>query len=545
MPEDDLPFPVAAWSAMVAARRTALGRVKSLLDGIEGALRLVVAIELGVLRETAGPELMEQAATMLIKAAQLGGPWEHVALRLAALIPDKPADAVLSMARALSRTKVKSTPLDEALKKATEIHLSISRQTGLSEDAYAGEEEELRGILDGILTALRPLAKMQLVSVAELLDIDEESNIILYALYLHRGPGEHFPIIRVKLSSRLQKNWCYLLTEDGTRAPIPLAPIVFSQTCKACGRLEVAVAERLTLGPKGATVVARGVTTNHEGSLEILWQKRMEAFHAAVLAARDRESAAASKVLISAEDSLEVTGVNLDVGHLYSTREAVTQPPPPVHGGNKDRARDPRNSAYAVTILFLGANPSDKTRLALGQQVREITQRLRATTHGSKFHIIQEWAVRSAELQACLLRHKPDVIHFSGHGNSEGQILVEDDRGTGSPIDREALGNLFKLLRRNIRCIVLNACYSADQADEIAQHIDCVIGMSTAIQDAAAINFAGAFYQAIGFGASIQLAFDLGCNQLDLQSLAEADAPRLVLRRGVNPAEICFVGGGE
>src|SRR5262249_8020227 len=146
-----------------------------------------------------------------------------------------------------------------------------------------------------------------------------------------------------------------------------------------------------------------------------------------------------------------------------------------------------------VKVLFLGANPSDETRLALAREVREITLLLRATPHGSKFEFIQEWAVRVGDLQGCLMRHKPDVVHLSGHGSAAGQVLVEDEGGHPLPVERDALGDLFRLLARNIRCVVLNACYSSAQADEIAHHIDCVVGMTTAVAPASAIASAGAF----------------------------------------------------
>ena len=52
--------------------------------------------------------------------------------------------------------------------------------------------------------------------------------------------------------------------------------------------------------------------------------------------------------------------------------------------------------------------------------------------------------------------------------------------------------------------MVLNACYSETQARAIAEHIDAVVGMTTAVGDQAAINFAAAFYQALGFGRTVK-----------------------------------------
>ncbi len=81
---------------------------------------------------------------------------------------------------------------------------------------------------------------------------------------------------------------------------------------------------------------------------------------------------------------------------------------------------------------------------------------------------------------------------------------------------------------------------SEAQARAIAGHIDCVIGMSDTIGDKAAVSFAAAFYQALGFGKDIKTAFDLGSVQINLEGLQEHETPRLLaLRR--KPQEIVLV----
>src|SRR5262249_12005057 len=39
--------------------------------------------------------------------------------------------------------------------------------------------------------------------------------------------------------------------------------------------------------------------------------------------------------------------------------------------------------------------------------------------------------------------------------------------------------------------------------------------------------------------------FDLGCNQIDLNTLSSADLPRLVPRQGVQPERVCLLGARE
>lgn len=192
-----------------------------------------------------------------------------------------------------------------------------------------------------------------------------------------------------------------------------------------------------------------------------------------------------------------------------------------------------------IKILFLAGNPVDTDKLRLDEEMRGIDQSLRQAEFRDRFETQQQWAVRVTDLQGHLLRHRPHIVHFSGHGSPTSEIILEDNNGNSQPVSVRALGQLFSVLKDNIRCVVLNACYSEQQAQAIAKHVDCVIGMSKAIGDKAAISFAVAFYQALGFGRDVKTAFDLGCLQIDLQNLDEQDTPKLLALRK-NPQEIVF-----
>ena len=181
-----------------------------------------------------------------------------------------------------------------------------------------------------------------------------------------------------------------------------------------------------------------------------------------------------------------------------------------------------------IKILFLAANPSDSTRLKLAQESNSIDRTLRQSEFRDKFELLQHWGVSISNLQEILLRYQPDIIHFSGHGSKTSELIFEDDFGGTSPVSVRSLSQLFCVLKDNIRCIVLNACYSELQAQTIAQYIDGVIGMSLAITDKAAISFATAFYQALGYGRNLKTAFDLGCVQIDMENLNEQETPKLL-----------------
>jgi len=215
-------------------------------------------------------------------------------------------------------------------------------------------------------------------------------------------------------------------------------------------------------------------------------------------------------------------------------QEILSRPLP-----HPDTSEAPLPPSRPIKILFLTANPTDTSRLRLDEESRAIDLALRQAEFRDRFEIQQHWAVRVSELQSYLLRHKPDIVHFSGHGSELGQIILEDDFGNSQPVSERALSTLFSVLRDNIRCVLLNACYSERQARAIAQHIDCVVGMSAVIEDRSAISFAAAFYQALGYGRDVKTAFELGCVQIDMENLDDQDVPKLLAIR-TDPAKIVF-----
>jgi hypothetical protein len=193
-----------------------------------------------------------------------------------------------------------------------------------------------------------------------------------------------------------------------------------------------------------------------------------------------------------------------------------------------------------IRILFLGANPTDGVRLRLDQEVRAIDQALRLADLGSRFELWQKWAVRPSDLQAHLLRHRPDILHFSGHGGPGSAILLEGEDGTTRPVDADRLARLLAQFNRRLRCVFLNACYSEAQASAIAREVDCVIGMSDEVLDRAAILFAANFYQALAFGCSVKAAFDLCRADIEVGEMRQDAVLQLVAVRR-DPDAVVFV----
>jgi hypothetical protein len=182
------------------------------------------------------------------------------------------------------------------------------------------------------------------------------------------------------------------------------------------------------------------------------------------------------------------------------------------------------NSNSLKSILLLTANPKGTSSLRLQEEEREIRERLRLAGYG-KVPINSTGATRPRDIQQAMLDFKPQIVHFSGHGTGQNGLAFEDAIGQEKLVSSEALANLFKLFSKRVECVVLNACYSEFQARAIAQYIDYVIGMSQDIGDRAAIEFSVGFYTALGAGESIELAYEVGCNAIELEGISEKLTP--------------------
>jgi uncharacterized protein YjbI with pentapeptide repeats len=185
------------------------------------------------------------------------------------------------------------------------------------------------------------------------------------------------------------------------------------------------------------------------------------------------------------------------------------------------------NNSAVKTILILAANPKTTSRLRLDEEVREIDSGLQRAKKRELFDLKQRWAVRVQDVYQSLLDFKPQIVHFSGHGTGDDGLVMEDETGKTQLVDTVALAKLFELFASNVECVVLNACYSEVQASAIAQHIPYVIGMNKKIGDKAAIKFATGFYSALGAGESVEFAYKLGCNVIQLDGIPEYLTPVL------------------
>ena len=169
-----------------------------------------------------------------------------------------------------------------------------------------------------------------------------------------------------------------------------------------------------------------------------------------------------------------------------------------------------------IKILLLASNPKDTNGLRLSEEFRDIKESIKLSENQHDFDIIEGHAVRAKDLRRLILEKTPHIIHYSGHGETEG-ILLEDEQGNSHPVGARALEELFGLFD-SINCVIFNSCYSAAQAKALKKVVPYVIGMTNSIKDKSAIDFSVGFYDAIASKRSIEDSFVFGLNAIRLQS---------------------------
>jgi len=194
-----------------------------------------------------------------------------------------------------------------------------------------------------------------------------------------------------------------------------------------------------------------------------------------------------------------------------------------------------------ITVLFMATNPVDSDQLRLDEEARAINEMIRKSEHRDNVKFETRWAVRPADILQDINELNPAIIHFSGHGTSTGELVLQNPDGTAKYVSKEAIVQTMMVGSDDIRLVFFNTCFSFGQAQSVIEHVESAIGMTDSVGDEAAIVFAAQFYSSIGFGLSLQKAFQQAKAALMLEGISEENIPELYLKDGVNPEELVIV----
>lgn len=194
-----------------------------------------------------------------------------------------------------------------------------------------------------------------------------------------------------------------------------------------------------------------------------------------------------------------------------------------------------------LRVLYSTASPYGDLRVE--EETRRVAAAVRSATHRDLVQFEHLPAVTTNDLVDGLLRLRPQVVHFSGHGSED--ILLFDTGAEGPNDGRivpaSAIGRALSAVDDPPTLVVLNACRSAAQLEALLDAVPISIGMLDSVGDGDAIVFAARFYSAKAEGQSIQGAFDIACAQMELNGLMDADLPTMRHRAEVLPRTVRLV----
>jgi hypothetical protein len=195
------------------------------------------------------------------------------------------------------------------------------------------------------------------------------------------------------------------------------------------------------------------------------------------------------------------------------------------------------------------------------KEYKRINTALMKSRYRDKFDLRFIPSVTVGDAKESLSYYEPNIVHFSGMAlpADEGvpseedelveksHILMEDEGQNVIKLSADYVSNLFKIAnnRKNIKCVALSAPYSLEHAESIKKYVPSVIAFNT-LSNAEAESFFARFYELLGAGLSVALAFDSACDEVFrnpekrilLGERHESYLPMLKYAPGVDPSKI-------
>lgn len=199
------------------------------------------------------------------------------------------------------------------------------------------------------------------------------------------------------------------------------------------------------------------------------------------------------------------------------------------------------SKAESLRIVYATAAPGGDLRL--DKEIRRVRLAVQSATHRDLVEINTLTAATTGDLLDALMRHKPHVVHFSGHAN-EDVLLFDNDNDNDTPgrsIPTGVLARAIGAVDQPPIVVVLNACESASQLEQLVNHVPVAIGMSASVMDVDAITFATRFYSALAEGQSLQAAMAVARVDMEMNGLEGHDLPTVRTADGVDPSRVVLV----
>jgi Effector-associated domain 11/CHAT domain len=223
--------------------------------------------------------------------------------------------------------------------------------------------------------------------------------------------------------------------------------------------------------------------------------------------------AVATKSALDSEFDENAVPATFKINHQEAAKPDHASPPP---------------KTDKINILMLTALPAGTTELDLNKEMARINEKLQEKP--TDFTVVVKRGVNQDEFKEITEISKPTILHFSGHGidgGAQGGLVLQNEEKNGYELlSPKKLDALFKYFKRTfqIQTVLLNACWSNEQAQVIAKHVPYVIGTTVEIDNNYCVAFSIGFYFKLAIsGHDYEQAFDSGRTAAVMKGANESD----------------------
>lgn len=108
-----------------------------------------------------------------------------------------------------------------------------------------------------------------------------------------------------------------------------------------------------------------------------------------------------------------------------------------------------------ITVLFLASNPRDQSQLYLDEEVRSIKEMITKSRHRDVVNLESCWAVRPGDILQYINEYQPTIVHFSGHGSSDDELVLMDNNSNTKLVSMESIVQAMSVANDDLRLVFL------------------------------------------------------------------------------------------
>jgi hypothetical protein len=197
-----------------------------------------------------------------------------------------------------------------------------------------------------------------------------------------------------------------------------------------------------------------------------------------------------------------------------------------------------------VVIQFMSGDRGGGllTQVSANREEKEIAKSVKQGKHRDRFALATP--VYSASLRDVIEcnRHRPQIMHFTGHGEERKLLLIRDRDALAEMqlLQPEQIEALLANYDEPVRLVVFNTCRSLGLARHITEKrvAEMAIGVEGLLNDDQAVQFAAIFYGQLAEGVSVRRSFNLAT--VHFAGVPASAVPQLLEAQGVDAGAVIF-----